>query len=479
MCCAREKSNRVQSIEVTAGRPCHFGDSPDTRWRPHIVLGLQPNIGYVVIINPPEFHAVTTRPNVPVGQTAVANERVPKKWNTFAALRHPNYKLWFQGQIVSLFGTWMQITAQGFLIYELTHSAAYLGFVGFVSGVPMWILTLYGGVIADRVQRRTLLIVTQCVMMMLAFALGAITFLGIVQPWHILVLSFLLGIANAFDAPARQAFVSEMVSREDLTNAIALNATMFNTAVAAGPAVAGITYAAFGPGWCFTINGLSFVAVIVALWMMEIETPLQRSYHGSVMRELKEGLRHVVTQRVIAVLFVVIAVYQLLVFSMSTVIPAWSVSILDGDALTNGYLLSSRGAGSLAGALVIASLGNFRYRGKLLSFGAFISAILLVLFGVFRWMPASLILLAGIGVGTIFVMNLANAVIQTKTPERLRGRVMGAYTWIFFGFMPLGALWTGAMSDEIGLAQTTIMNGLLGLAFTVLVWFKFPLLREQ
>lgn len=398
---------------------------------------------------------------------------------TFAALKHPNYKLWFEGQTVSLFGTWMQTTAQGFLIYELTHSAAYLGLVGFVSGVPAWVLTLYGGVVADRVQRRTLLMITQSLMMMLAFVLAGITFLNIVQPWHILVLSFLLGTANAFDAPARQAFVSEMVSREDLTNAIALNATMFNTAVAAGPAVAGITYAAFGPGWCFTINGISFIAVIIALWTMNLEASSVHAKRESVIREVKEGLRHVISNPVIAVLFLVIAIYQLLVFSMSTLIPAWSVSVLGGDASTNGYLLSSRGAGSLAGALIIASLGNFSFRGKLLLFGAFLSSVLLILFGLFQWLPASVVLLMGFGIGTIFVMNLANATIQMSTPERLRGRVMGAYTWIFFGFMPLGALWTGAMADRIGLSQTIVLNGLLAVLFAGFVWFRYPKLREQ
>jgi len=316
-------------------------------------------------------------------------------------------------------------------------------------------------------------------MMIFAFILAAITFLHLVQPRHILVLSFLLGTANAFDAPARQAFVTEMVDKEDLTNAIALNATMFNSALAAGPAVAGITYAAFGPGWCFTINGLSFVAVIVALWMMKFEPMVARVNRGSVILELKEGLRHVINHQVIRALFVVIAVNQFLVFSMSTLIPAWSVSILRGDATTNGFLFSARGVGSLFGALAIASLGNFAFRGKLLTLGLFLSSIILVAFALIRWMPLSLVVLVGLGVGTILIMNLANAMIQTMTPERLRGRVMGAYTWIFFGFLPLGALWTGWMADRLGLSQTVIMNGALAFAAASLVWYYFPRLREQ
>jgi MFS family permease len=190
----------------------------------------------------------------------------------FTALQYPNYRLWFVGQLVSLMGTWMQITAQGFLVFELTHSPAFLGYVAFAAGVPSWLLMLYGGVIADRVPKRSLLVATQISMMLLAFGLAAITLLGQVQAWHVLVFAFLLGVANAFDAPARQSFVLEMVSREDLANAIALNASMFNAGAVVGPAVAGLCYASFGPGWCFLLNGSSFVAVVTALLLMRLDS---------------------------------------------------------------------------------------------------------------------------------------------------------------------------------------------------------------
>ena len=186
---------------------------------------------------------------------------------TFRALRHYNYRLFFFGQLISLIGTWMQTTAQGFLIYELTRSPAYLGYVGFAAGIPTWLFMAYGGVFADRASRRRVLIATQSAMMVLAFALAALTFLRLIAPWHIIVLAFLLGVANAFDAPARQTIVLELVDREDLTNAIALNATMFNLATAFGPTVGAITYALIGPGWCFAVNGLSFIAVIIGLVM--------------------------------------------------------------------------------------------------------------------------------------------------------------------------------------------------------------------
>jgi MFS family permease len=211
-------------------------------------------------------------------EAARARRRVSAR-GTFAALQYPNYRLWFIGQMISLVGTWMQGTAQGYLVYELTRSPAYLGYVGFAAGVPSWLFMLYGGVIADRMSRRTLLVITQTCMMLLAFLLAGLTFTGRVQPWHIIVLAFLLGTANAFDAPARQAFVLEMVDRQHLTNAIALNSTMFNLGTAIGPAMAGITYSLFGPAWCFTINAFSFLAVIAALLLMKLKPVEQEKRH--------------------------------------------------------------------------------------------------------------------------------------------------------------------------------------------------------
>ena len=219
-------------------------------------------------------------PHDTVTETGTAARARPlPRWSlkrTFTALRYRNYRLWFIGQLASLIGTWMQTTAQAFLVFQLTNSPAYLGLVGFASGVPSLIFMMYGGVIADRMPRRNLLIVTQSSMMVLAFILAALTFTGWVQPWHIIVLSLLLGTANAFDTPARQSFVSELVEREDLGNAIALNSTMFQGAMAVGPAVAGITYAVLGPAMCFAINGISFLAVIAALLMMRVKPTVAR-----------------------------------------------------------------------------------------------------------------------------------------------------------------------------------------------------------
>ena len=402
-----------------------------------------------------------------------------KRRVTFAALRHPNYRLWFYGQMISLFGTWMQTTAQGFLIFELTHSAAYLGLVGFASGVPTWLLTLYGGVVADRVPRRSVLAVTQSCMMLLAFVLAALTFLRIVEPWHVLVLASLLGIANSFDAPARQSFVSEMVPPEDLTNAIALNSTMFQSATVVGPAMAGFAYAAFGPGWCFTINGVSFIAVIAALLAMKVPPPVRRTGTDSAIEELIEGGRYIRSQPTIRVLISMIAVSSMFGLSFTTLIPAWSVNVLGGGPAVNGLLFSARGAGALLGTLFIASLGRRVMRGRMLTYGSFIYPVLFLCLSFTRSLPLSLVILAGTGVGTILVNNLSNALVQTSTPERLRGRVMGAYIWIFFGFMPLGALWSGIVATHLGEPAAVMINAAAAFCFALTVLLSYPKLREE
>jgi MFS family permease len=398
---------------------------------------------------------------------------------TFTALRHPNYKLWFRGQMLSLFGTWMQRTAEGFLIYELTRSPIYLGYVGFAMGAPAWIFMIYGGVVADRYPKRTVLIITQISMMILASILAILTFTGLVLPWHIIALAFLLGIANAFDAPTRQAFVLELVNREDLTNAIALNATMFNTATAIGPAIAGITYALFGPGWCFTINALSFIGVIAALKMMKLEPHVKPERKTSTFTDLREGFRYIFSQKIVMTLISLVGVISIFGISYITLLPAWAVTILHGDAATNGFLQSARGIGALVSALFIASLGRFNFSGKLLTAGSFLFPLLLIVFSFMRLLPITLLVLFCVGFSIILVNNLANALVQKLVPDFLRGRVMGVYTFTFFGFLPIGALLMGALAEKFN-EPTAIMTGAItALCFSVFIWFKVPSLRKQ
>ena len=300
----------------------------------------------------------------------------------------------------------MQFTAQGFLVFQLTHSPAFLGYVGFASGAPIWLFTLFGGVVSDRMPRRNLLLITQTTMMILAFILAALTFLGHIQPWHIVLLAFGLGVANAFDTPARQAFVVELVEREDLGNAIALNSTMFNLATAIGPAIAGVVYALLGPGWCFTINGVSFIAVISALLMMRLKPQPPRERTGTALDDLKDGLRYVVSHPTIRMLIAVATVTTIFGMSFATLLPAWSVKILGGDSTTNGFLQSARGVGSLIGALMIASLARVKIKGKLLTLGSLIFPVLLLVWSAMRWLPLSLLVLVGVGWGTMLVLNM-------------------------------------------------------------------------
>jgi MFS family permease len=395
------------------------------------------------------------------------------------ALKYPNYRLWFWGQIISMFGTWMQSTALGFLVFDLTRSPAYLGLVGFVAGVPTWLFMLYAGVIADRVPRRTLLLVTQAVMMALAFAVAGLTFLGWIQPWHILVLALLLGAANAFEAPSRQSFVLEMVPAEDMTNAIALNSAMFNAAMAVGPMAGGMIYAIFGPAWCFTINGLSFIAVIVALKRMKLEPFAPKPRGTSTLADLREGLAFVAAHPLIRTIIGLIGVISIFGFSFVTLLPAWAVDILHGDARTNGFLQSARGLGALAAALLIASLGRFHFRGRLLTLGTFALPVTAGLFALARSTPLALLLIFGSGLSVILVFNLSNALVQTHSPNALRGRVMSVYTLVFFGLMPLGMLAVGITAEKIGQPATVLLGaGIMIGAATAMALFMPHLRRE-
>jgi MFS family permease len=400
------------------------------------------------------------------------------RWReSFTALKYRNYRLWFFGQMISLFGTWMQMSAQGYLVFQLTHSPAYLGYLAFVTGIPTWMFMVYAGVIADRVSRRTVLVITQTYMMILAFILATLTFTDIVQPWQIMILAFGLGLGNAFDAPARQAIVFELVEREDLANAIALNSAMFNSAMAVGPAVSGVTYALLGPAWCFTINGLTFIAVIIALLLMKLkprDIPLRGT---STLSELKEGFQYVFSHPVIRTIIILVAMTSMFGFSFVTLIPAWAVRILQGNETTNGLLYSARGIGALIGALGIASLGRFTFKGKLLTVGMFVFPLGLLIFTWVRWLPLSLLTLAGVGAALILVVNLANALVQMLLPDQLRGRVMGIYTFAFLGIMPIGGLLAGTIAEHFGGPITIAFSSLILLGFAMIVWISVPKLR--
>lgn len=399
--------------------------------------------------------------------------------NTFTSLKYPNYRLWFFGQLISLVGTWTQTTAQGYLIYELTKSPEYLGYVSFANGLPSFLFTLYAGAIADRISRRTLMVITQSTMLILAFVLAGLTFTHTIQSWHILILSFLLGVSNAFDAPARQAFVLEMVDREDMTNAIALNSTMFNSAMVVGPAFGGLVYAMVGPGWCFTINGISFIAVIISLLLMRLQpfTPLQSK--GDAISDVRDGMKYVMGHREVRMLIINLFIITVLGFGFLTLLPAWAALILKGDARTFGFLQAARGVGSLIGALLVAAMGRIKFRGKVWTVGSLLLPILMAAFAYIHWLIPSLLAMAAVGFATMMIVNVTNTMVQTRIVDEMRGRVMGVYTFFFFGAFPLGSLIAGWAAERIGESVTVIISAALLMAFSAWVFWRQPGMRAM
>jgi len=399
---------------------------------------------------------------------------------TFTALKYPNYRLWFWGQMFSLMGTWMQTTAQAYLIYELTKSPALLGVVGFAAGLPFWLFNFVGGVITDRMPRRTLLLITQTIMMLLAFTLGALIFSGLIQPWHIVLLAFGTGIANAFEAPTRMAFMPELVDeKEDYANAIALNSTFVNLAAVVGPATAGLIYAWVGPGWCFMVNGLSFIAVITALLLMKLKPFLFKQQSSSMIMQLKDGFSYVVNHPTIRVLIIMVMVTTIFGHSYLTLLPAWVVNILGGDSRLNGLMQSFRGAGALMVALMIASLGRIKFKGKLLTLGSYIFPLTVIIWSFIRSIPLSLIVMAFSGWGFILLLNISITLVQVNVPDELRGRVMGIYTFAFFGMLPIGALLGGLLAEWLGEPASVFIGGMGSLIMAVVVYYFFPRVREM
>ncbi len=398
---------------------------------------------------------------------------------TFAAFSSYNYRLWFVGQLLSLVGSWMQTAAQSYLIFELTHSAAYLGYVGFVSGAPALLFTLVGGLVADRVPRRNLLVIVQASMMLPAFLLAGLTFSGRIQPWQILVIAALGGISNAFDGPARQSFVIELVDRrEQLSNAIALNSTMFNLGMVVGPALGGLMYAVAGPGWCFTINGISFLAVITALLMMHMQPFTPPPHKNNAFQDISDGLHYVLHNDLIRLLIILLAVVALFGFSLVSLFPAWAVNVLGGDERTNGLLLSARGMGALIAAFTIASFGDRIRRGKILTLASFVLSLGLAAFSLTKWQPLSFVLMVLVGWGLLSMSINLNASIQNRVPDELRGRVMGIYSLVFSGSMPIGSLVAGEIASHWGEQNAVLLNAVVLFIFALLMFWRHPELRN-
>lgn len=366
----------------------------------------------------------------------------------FASLEYPNYRRWFTGQLISMTGTWMQTTALAYLAFELTRSSTFLGFMAFAQGFPTWIFMIYAGTVVDRISRRKILIVSQLSMMALAILMAVLTSLKLLEPWHILVMSGLLGLANSFDAPARQSFASELVERKDLTNALALNGALFNLGSTVGPAIAGIMYVLYGPALCFSLNAVSFLAVLIALWRIDLPKRQTMSNASSVMEQLKEGVVYATSHRIIGVLIFLAGTMSLFGVSVVTIFPAWAVHQLNGDARVAGYLQAGRGLGAVAGALAVAYFASGMMRGRWVSLGVICLPLTLIGFSFSNNLGISLFFVALLGVSQIMILNLSNSLIHSEVEDRLRGRVASIFGLTFFGLMPLGGLIMGAMAER-------------------------------
>jgi MFS family permease len=389
-----------------------------------------------------------------IGTTAA-----PSVWAiTLRALRHRNFQLFFSGQLISLTGTWMQSVAQAWLVYRLTGSSFLLGAVGFASQFPVFLVAPFGGIAADRTNRQRLVVATQTASMILAAILAWLTLSHRVNTWQILVLAALLGVVNSFDIPARQSFLVDMVGKEDLMNAIALNSSMFNGARVVGPAVAGILVAKIGEGWCFAVNAVSYIAVIAGLLMMTVDCP-PRSASDSPMADIIEGFRWVDSTRVIRALLLLIGLVSLVGMPYTVLMPVFADKILHGGARGLGILMGATGVGALLGALTLASRTGVKGLGRIVAWSCAGFGVSLILFGFSRafWLSTALLLPAGYFV--MLQMACSNTLIQTMVPDQLRGRVMALYSMMFMGMAPIGALLGGSLADRMGAPLTVAVGG--------------------
>ncbi len=373
---------------------------------------------------------------------------------TFAALRHANFRLFFIGQLISLVGTWMQNTAQSWLVYQLTGSKLLLGIVAAVGSAPMLLFSMWGGSVADRHPKRTILLFTQLAMMVLAFTLAALVWGAQVRPWHILLLAGLGGVAMAFDMPARQAFMMEMTSREDLMNAVSLNSSIVNGARVVGPAVAGFIMAQTSIGMCFFLNGVSFFAVIAGLGLMRLPRFVPPANQQSTWRHALDGFAYVASHRRVRTLLVLFALVGIFGWSYSVLMPAFARDVLHVGERQYGVLLSANGIGALCGALAVATFGQ-RVNRRLLVFGGLgLFSVMLLLLANSRNYYVALACMAIAGWGMLLYFATTTTLIQTSVADNMRGRVMGVWALVFGGMMPIGGLEAGSRSQWLGVPRT-------------------------
>jgi len=399
--------------------------------------------------------------------------------HTFRALRHRNYRLFFTGQGLSLIGTWLQQVAMGWLTYRLTGSAWLLGVVAFCANVGILLFSNVSGVLADRIDRRRGLLVTQSLMLVQAVVLAVLVWFGWIQTWHLIVLALWLGTCSAFDLPLRQSmYVHFIADRGDLANAIALNSMLVNTARVVGPAVAGVLLALTSEAVCFALNALSFVAVIVAILKMHWPADVRPGVASGWWASWLEGARYASGIKPVRALLVLVAALSWTITPYTSLMPVYAKDIFGGGPHTLGYLLSAAGLGALGSTAYLAGRSTVRGLGRDIMLGAATSGLALAAFSYMRIYPIALLLMVLVGGGTILAAASANTILQTIVDDRLRGRVASFYTLAFMGVAPLGNLAAGALAGLVGAPFTFALNG--ALAALAALWFRarLPMMRN-
>ena len=395
------------------------------------------------------------------------------------ALRHRNFRLFFAGQFISLVGTWMQTVAESWLVYRLTGSALLLGTVGFCSQIPVFLLAPIGGTVADRHDRRRIVIATQTASMVLPFILAVLTLTHRVHVWHVMVLAAGLGVVNAFDIPARQAFLVDMVGKEDLLNAIALNSSMFNGARIIGPAVAGIMVASIGEGLCFLVNSLSYIAVIAGLLLMKLERRGRLDQQGSPLENIIEGFRFVRNTGPIRALLLLLGLVSFVGMPYAVLMPIFAAQILHAGARGLGILMGATGVGALLGAASLAARVGTKGLGKLVAICCGTFGVSLILFSSSRFFWLSALLLVPVGFSMMVQMASSNTLVQAMVPDQLRGRVMAVYSMMFMGMAPFGSITAGALAHRVGAPWTVAMGGMACIVGAILFALHRPYIRAE
>lgn len=395
------------------------------------------------------------------------------------ALRHRNYRVYYFGMLVSFTGTWMQSVAQSWLVYRMTGSPWLLGLVGFASQAPVFLLAPLGGVMADRRSRLRIIILTQVLAMVQAFILAALTLSNRVTVASIVVLALTLGVINSFDLPARQSFMVEMVGKEDLMNAIALNSSMIQGSRVAGPAVAGLLVGWLGEGPCFLINGLSYIAVIAGLLTIKTSRGGKGQAEGSALANLREGFTYVRTTRPVRALLLLVAFVSIFGLPYTVLMPIFASEVLGGGPLALGGLLGATGVGALAGAFTLAARKSVRGLGRVVALSAAVFGFLLMLFSLSRNLSLSVALLFPVGFAVLLQMSASNTLVQTMVPDQMRGRLMSFYSMSLMGMAPFGSLLAGAVAARVGAPRTVLLGGASCLIAALVFWLRLPSLTRE